>query len=193
MPFPDQMLTLLCHPLTPAPMVRSVEAGVSRSADGCLVFFYRLCGDMARLLIPPPQSETRNDGLWEHTCCEAFVAVAGDTNYREFNFSPSGQWAAYAFSGYRQPLACAVLTQPPQISTLVSAGRLELTAVISSDILPQAATAAGLQIGLSAVIESTDTVEGCRSYWALKHPAVRPDFHHREAFVLDFPAAQQLV
>lgn len=170
-------------------MVRSVEAGVSRSPGGGLVFFYRLCGDMARLLIPPPQSETRNDGLWEHTCFEAFIAVAGKPAYREFNFSPSGQWAAYAFSGYRQPEAAPFSTQPLQISTRLSAGRLELTAVISGDILPRAATAAGLQIGLSAVIESTDTVEGCRSYWALKHPAARPDFHHRDAFVLEFPAA----
>jgi hypothetical protein len=193
MPLPDHKPALLCHPLTPAPMVRSVEAGVSRSADGCLVFFYRLCGDMARLLIPTPQTTTRNDGLWEHTCFEAFVAVAGNTAYREFNFSPSGQWAAYAFSGYRQPEASPVLTQPPQISILLTAGRLELTSVISGDILPLAPTAPELQIGLSAIIESTDTLEGCRSYWALRHPAARPDFHHRDSFVLEFPAAKRLI
>jgi len=148
---------------------------------------------MARLLIPKPPSETRSDGLWEHTCFEAFVAVAGNSAYREFNFSPSGQWAAYAFYGYRQPEATPFSIQPPQISTRLSAGRLELTALIAGDSLLYSTATGSLQIGLSAVIESTDTVEGCRSYWALRHPAARPDFHHRDAFVLEFPAAWPLI
>lgn len=186
---PDHKSVLLCHPLTPAPMVRNVEAGVSRSPDGGLVFFYRLFGDMARLLIPATQTETRTDGLWEHTCFEAFIAVAGNPAYREFNFSPSGQWAVYAFSGYRQPEATSFSIQPPQISIHLTAGRLDLTALIAGNCLPYSAATGSLQIGLSAVIENTDTVEGCRSYWALKHPAARPDFHHRDAFVLELPAA----
>ncbi len=41
-----------------------------------------------------------------------------------------------------------------------------------------------LRLALSAVIEETD---GRLSYWALAHPAAKPDFHHAEAFVLSLP------
>ena len=39
-----------------------------------------------------------------------------------------------------------------------------------------------LKLGLSAVIEGAD---GGLSYWALRHPPGKPDFHHPEAFVLE--------
>ena len=174
-------------------MVRAVEVGVSRTPDGGLEFFYRLSGDMARLLIPSPHAGDRSDGLWEHTCFEAFITVGDDTAYREFNFSPSGQWAAYVFSDYRQPEENPLLEKVPQISTRLSAGRLELIAVIASNALPRSASTAQLRIGLSAVVESTDTIDGNRSYWALHHPAGRPDFHHRDAFVLELPAVSHSV
>ena len=38
--------------------------------------------------------------------------------------------------------------------------------------------------GLSAVIE---TIDGAISYWALAHPAEKPDFHHPDSFVLTLP------
>jgi hypothetical protein len=41
------------------------------------------------------------------------------------------------------------------------------------------------QIGLTAVIE---TATGEKSYWALHHPAEKPDFHHRGGFALSLPA-----
>jgi hypothetical protein len=34
---------------------------------------------------------------------------------------------------------------------------------------------------LSAVIEAAD---GTISYWALKHPSDRPDFHHADSFAI---------
>jgi hypothetical protein len=39
-----------------------------------------------------------------------------------------------------------------------------------------------LFLGLSTVIED-DT--GTLSYWALKHPSGKPDFHHPDAFALE--------
>lgn len=83
-------------------MIHSLAADVERTPDGGLVFSYRLQGDMARLRIPAGVAG-RGDRLWEQTCFEAFIAPRGATAYVEFNFSPSGQWAAYAFSDYRQP------------------------------------------------------------------------------------------
>ena len=183
MPSDDYPLTLLCHPATPAPVVRAIEAGASMRADGGLSLAFRVWGDMARLLIPMTGASERTDLLWEHTCFEAFVAGAGDSAYREYNFSPCGQWAAYAFSDYRQRDDSLVLIDAPQIVSRLHAGRFEIEALLAPGALP--ACAGGLKIGLAAVIEAADVVDGSHSYWALRHPALRPDFHHREAFTLE--------
>lgn len=182
MPQNDYPLTLLCHPATPAPVVRAIEAGATMHADGGLSLAFRVWGDMARLLIPMTGASERTDLLWEHTCFEAFVAGAGDSAYREFNFSPSGQWAAYAFSDYRQRDETLLPIEAPQIASRLFAGRLEVEAWLAPGGLP--ACAGGLQIGLAAVVEAADVVDGSHSYWALHHPAQRPDFHHRNAFTL---------
>lgn len=179
----DYPLTLLCHPATAAPVVRAIEARATIQPDGTLSIAYRLWGDMARLLIPEPHTPERTDSLWEHSCFEAFIGVAGETAYREFNFSPSGQWAAYAFSDYRERDETPAPIDAPLITTQRFAGRLELEARIAADALP--AGAAAYQIGLSAVVEAADIVDGSHSYWALSHRAERPDFHQRAAFSLE--------
>lgn len=181
----ELMLHLLCHPATPAPVVRTIEVHAARTADGGLQLVYRLRGDMARLLIPEPEAPTYADALWEHTCFEAFVAVVGQRAYHEFNFSPAGQWAAYAFSDYRQRDPTRTLPVPPPIAARLSAGRLELEAAIPAAMLPPGANAATWQIGLSAVVEARDIVDGSHSYWALRHAAALPDFHHRTGFALE--------
>lgn len=173
-------------------MVRAVQATAARTPDGGLVFCYQISGDMVRLRIPMPQAQSRSDGLWEHTCCEAFVAVAGDPAYREFNFSPSGQWAAYAFSDYRRLRQSSAATANPSISASLTEGRLQLTATLAAELLPPGAAAMALQIGLAVVIESSDTVAGERSYWALRHAAGPADFHRRDTFMLELPAGETL-
>ena len=74
----------------------------------------------------------------------------------------------------------------PRIDVRVSAGRLELVAVIARAELPTGDTP--LQIGLSAVVESADTVDGERSYWALRHATGAPDFHRRDGFIVELSA-----
>lgn len=184
--FPSEFtLSLVRHPATPAPVVRSLEAHAACAADGSLEIAYCLRGDMVRLLIPEPQPPGCADGLWEHTCFEVFVGVAGEPGYHEFNFSPSGKWAAYAFGNYRQLEETRSLSVPPQIKTRLSAGRLEVEARIVSSVLPRSPDAARFQIGLCAVIEAIDVLDGSHSYWALHHPAALPDFHHRDGFTLE--------
>lgn len=187
----DYPLTLLCHPATPAPVVRAVEASAMMRADGGLTLAFRVWGDMARLLIPMTGASERTELLWEHTCFEAFVAGAIEPAYREFNFSPSGQWAAYAFSDYRQRDDALVLSEAPQITCSLFAGRLEIEARLAQEGLPD--SDGGLQIGLAAVIEAADVVDGSHSYWALHHPALRPDFHHRQAFTLELSGPRNSV
>ena len=53
-------------------------------------------------------------------------------------------------------------TSPPHVDATVPAGR-------------------SLRLGLSAVVEEYD---GMLSYWALRHPPGKPDFHHAAAFAL---------
>ena len=184
--FPTEFaLTLLRHPATPAPIVRVIEVHAARTADGHLELAYCLRGDMARLLIPEPGTRGDADELWQHTCFEAFVGVAGEASYREFNFSPAGQWAIYAFADYRQSDETLGRVTAPQIRARLTAGRLELEAVIPPSALPPMAIGATLQIGLAAVVEAADTIDGSHSYWALRHPAALPDFHHRDGFALE--------
>lgn len=180
-------LSLLHHPATPAPVVRTIEAHAAWTDEGQLELAYRLRGDMSRLSLPEPDRFGRADGLWEHTCFEAFVGLVGDTAYREFNFSPSGQWASYSFSDYRRPDECPLVVPPPEFSVRSTAGRLEVVVRLAAEALP-IADGSALQLGLAAVVESIDTVDGSFSYWALRHPEALPDFHHRNGFALELPA-----
>jgi hypothetical protein len=116
--------------------------------------------------------------LWQHTCFEAFIRSAESPAYREFNFAPSGQWQAYAFSEYR----VGGLLEPaadPLIECAVEPGRLTLTATISAADLPPGSL---LRIGLSAVVKNA---AGDLSYWALLHAAGKSDFHHPDTFALE--------
>ena len=97
--------------------------------------------------------------------------------YREFNFSPSGEWAAYAFRGYRDGDELDI-ELAPEIVLRQTGDRLELDAEICKDLLPPGRR---LRLGLSAVVEDAD---GVLSYWALRHPARKPDFHYTDAFAL---------
>jgi hypothetical protein len=174
--------SLTCNAATAYSAVRTLHVKIESLPQGALHLSYELTGDLSKIRIPAPQPSIASDGLWEHTCFEVFVAVEGEASYHEFNFSPSGQWAAYAFSDYRVRSAWTV-SQAPAISFTPTNGYLLLEAVIVAADLPQNIAGKPLQLGLTAVIEAND---GSRSYWALHHPETRPDFHHRAGFILLF-------
>jgi hypothetical protein len=175
----DRLLT--CHPQTPSRWVRAVRAHLSQADDGGLAISYSLEGELSHLCLPAQAPPSRVNGLWQHTCFEAFVAVKGAPTYREFNFAPSGQWAAYAFRAYRDgaPLSQA---SDPQIKLRTSGDQLELDALIPRECLPPISLNARLLLALSAVIEEQG---GVFCYWALTHPSTRPDFHHPDSFLLE--------
>jgi hypothetical protein len=171
---------LVCHADKVSTAVRNLQVKVEKQPPGNLRLTYKLSGNLAQIRIPAPKPPVATDGLWEHTCFEVFVSMEGEAGYHEFNFSPSGQWAAYAFSDYRVRSAWSV-SQVPAISFAQTNGHLLLEAVIATADLPQNIAGKPLQLGLAAVVEAND---GSRSYWALHHPEVRPDFHHRAGFIL---------
>ncbi|THF54889.1 DOMON-like domain-containing protein [Pseudothauera rhizosphaerae] len=175
-------LELLTHPAAAAGVVGRIGVEVDRAADGTLLLAYTLAHD-GRLRVPPAALPGPADGLWAHTCCEAFVAVAGEPGYREFNFSPSGQWAVYDFADYRERIDAIAPPATPLIESDAACDRLQLAARIPAALLPAAAPGRLLMLGLTAVAEDAD---GRLQYWALRHPAPRPDFHDRRGFALAF-------
>lgn len=160
------------------PLALSVDLAWLQGAHGLQLHLrYTVKGDMDHLRLPTPVAPGPADGLWQHTCFEAFVGMAGQAAYREFNFSPSGQWAAYHFHDQRQrdrAAEAAALPLQPGISLCPADTGLTLLATLPLHALP--APGLAWELGLSAVIE---TQGGQLSYWALRHPGQRPDFHHR--------------
>jgi len=144
---------------------------------GGLVLNFSLEGDLSGLRIPETRPSRRADGLWRHTCFEAFVMAGEGPGYREFNFSPSGEWASYDFCGYRDG-GKPVAAPGPVITVRRDGERLELDAEIRPQSLPPGRS---LRLGLSAVVEDA---RGELTYWALRHPEDKPDFHHSNAFTL---------
>jgi len=176
----EHSLHLKCHPSARPSAVRSIGVLVRRPADAELRVIFHLDGDLRRIRVPPPGAPRIAAQLWRHTCFEAFIAKEGHPAYHEFNFAPSGEWAAYAFSGYRNGGRLANEEMRPLIEVRSSRSRLELESVIRLDSLSAVHPRATLRVGLSAVIEDGD----CLSYWALRHPADKPDFHDADGFTL---------
>jgi hypothetical protein len=92
------MPELVAHPQSRSGPVRRVSAHASRTTEGGLALAYSIEGEMARVSVAAPRPARIGYKLWRHTCCEVFVGAPGAERYYEFNFSPSGEWAAYAFS-----------------------------------------------------------------------------------------------
>jgi hypothetical protein len=167
--------TLTCHPQTPSQAIRKIDVVVGETKSGGLMLSFCLVGDISGLSIPESRSPRRADHLWRHTCFEAFVMEGEGPEYREFNFSPSGEWAVYAFRGYRNGRVLENKLSPV-IEVHEAMDRLELGAEICQGLLPHGRP---LRLGLTAIVEDAS---GKLSYWALRHPPGKPDFHHTDGF-----------
>ena len=125
-----------------------------------------------------PASAQRKDKLWEHTCFEIFVGQHGMTNYREINLSPAGDWNVYSFSGYREEMKQDNYFEAlPFEVKIMSDQELKLEIKIDLKMLQDSSD---IDVGLSAVLELNN---GEKSYWAVNHPGVVPDFHAREGWI----------
>jgi hypothetical protein len=172
-------LNLVPHPSTPPaePQFKlwaSVDHAASFGATATTNIWFGVGAPASRFVIPETPEQRRADGLWKRTCFEAFLRAEGEDGYREWNFAPSGQWAAYVFASYREGMVPAEVAAPPYIRMEDNFTWWALGATIGVD------AALTWQLGLSAVLEEQD---GTKSYWALTHPSDRPDFHHPDCFV----------
>ena len=171
-------LTLHPHAATPPadPPFRvwaSAELAASFGAMATLNLWFSVGAPADRFVLPASDATDRRDELWKTTCFEAFLKADGEEGYREWNFAPSGDWAAYDFTGRREGMTEADVGAAPYIRVEDNLTWWTLGATIAVE----AGQVWGL--GLTAVL---DEKGGAKSYWALKHGADAPDFHHPDCF-----------
>jgi hypothetical protein len=168
---------LIAHPKVPrVPLQITVEATVTCFSNGAVECRYDLKGALSDCVLPVYSHLYRADGLWQHTCFEAFVAEPSARGYHEFNWSPCGGYATYSFSDYRVKRAVIDGVVP-----LMTTTRSESQAAVIVRLRAGAWPDLPLEVGLSAVIEAVD---GGLHYFAVHHPVNRPDFHDRRGFSL---------
>jgi hypothetical protein len=160
------MHALMLHRTCDLGPIRGVTASVTATEHGCEAEF-RLDGRVSDIILPSPAAWQRRDNLWQTTCFEIFWQPIGGTYYREFNLSPSGQWAAYDFDSFREGMRDAPVGTIA-LACSHDANGLVLSASIAAD-LPSPA-----QIALNAIVEHRD---GGKQYWALAFPPGPPEFH----------------
>lgn len=170
---------LVAHPTFQPGAVRGISVRWAELPANRLMLRYMVEG-CSQLVVPPFKGRGRGDELWKTTCFELFL-YDGQGRYREFNFSPSGQWAAYELSGYRVAAGDFQPRQAPEIKHEAGDNLFVLTVFLDQRDLAGAELA-----GLAAVIEE----QGARpSYWALEHGGLQPDFHAPAGFKLTLPGA----
>ena len=161
------------------PAVSALLATIRALPDGGIRLEFALEGRIEALRVPTADAPPPGP-LWQHTCFEAFISAPEMENYREYNFSPAGQWAASEFLNYRE-MGRSLGEENPVLLSVTSdrhKDRLTLMVEIPPVLLPSSPV---LRLGLAAVIERED---GSLEYWAVHHPAERPDFHHADGWTL---------
>ena len=177
-------LALRLHPTCAAGPLRAVSVSGALHVGGRITLDYLLQGELLQLSLPPPaRSPQRRDELWRHSCLELFAQRDAAVEYVEFNFSPSGDWAAYRFASYRrgqstfaqQPVGITLHPLGPGQLRIQACAQLSTTAQISAPAVPLQRW----RLGLAAVVEAND---GSLGYWALRHAGAKPDFHAADNF-----------
>ena len=101
--------TRILHPHGTTPCTAKVKIKVLKNR-----WIFKITAPQKWLTIPFGKSNDRRDFLWQSTCLECFIFDRDSENYVEYNFSPNGAWALYAFDSYRKN-AENPQSPPPQI------------------------------------------------------------------------------
>ncbi len=187
------LVSLVPHPDSEKGAVSAIDVDIGRMGGHRLGLEFRIAANFRQLEWPrPPLPEARGDmfrdELWRHTCFEAFLKVEDAREYHEFNLSPSGEWAAYRFSAYREGMERARIRPPRVEADQHGFGPTRtVKAILPLGQLGALAAHEPWRIGLSAVVEERN---GRRTFWALRHPPGKPDFHHADCFALQLAPAR---
>ena len=165
------------HPATPPAdpfrLWATVDYAGSFGAVATCNIWFGIAAPLQRFHVPDSDQPDRRGELWKTTCFEAFVQREGEGAYREYNFAPSGDWAAYDFTGRREGMTEAHLANPPYVRLEDNLTWWGFGATFTVEAGRRWA------LGLSAVIEEAG---GTKSYWALAHGSETPDFHDPACF-----------
>lgn len=202
------------HPATPARAVPTVFVTCMWRNAGEWGLDFMVGAPPAALRVPAAiEYAARRDGLWNSTCFELFVLDPAGGAYLEFNFSPSGEWAAYQFDGYRAGMRDLEVTAPQifnmdpayfqvqmarkfrgmgmdedTIRSMARPPALAARIVPTHLVLNVTLEHPGLWPGKACHVGLSAVIEeadGTKSYWALAHPPGKPDFHHGDGFALE--------
>jgi len=171
------------HPTTPPTISglkvwATVEHAASLAAVATTNIWFGIGAPADKFVIPEVVAPSRVADLWKTTCFEAFLRALGEDSYREWNFAPSGEWAAYDFSSTRAGMTEAEAADPYiRMEDNLTWWGLGASVAVPADT--------NWELGLSAVLEEKN---GTKSYWALVHPSMeKPDFHDPGCFVAHLP------
>lgn len=172
--------------LEPHPAALPAQASAITGSVRLLPHWLRLrwkVEDAGRVIVPPFAGKGRADGLWQRTCFELFLRAPGAQGYVELNLSPSEQWAAYDFTGYRAGMAGRAMPRDPECTVRRGGKVLIFDAAVPLAGLPPLPW----DLGISAVIEEEG---GVKSLWALRHAEGKADFHAPACFAARLAAPQ---
>ena len=176
-------IKLMSHPNTAQPSAPiSVVAFLNRCNTKVMIE-YVLTGDMKEFSIPAVSlNPSRVDGLWCHTCFEAFMRFEDSEAYYELNASPTDDWNLYSSSGYHQDrIADDRINYIFQESHFSEGIYRKVIHVDFANIFPADLNKLDLHMGITAVLEDRNQN---LSYWAHTHCDTRPNFHMLESFSL---------
>jgi hypothetical protein len=156
---------------------------IARGAEA-IAINYQIAGKCAALDLPEVTGvRERRNFLWKATCFELFIKEMDAEEYLEINLSPAGHWNIYRFDGYRTGMreemrivAPAVHVDDKKPDAWNISTEIHINSILTASLPIQP-----IQVAVSVVIK---TVMGHISHWALTHPGVEPDFHHRDNFVI---------
>lgn len=122
-------------------------------------------------------SRKRAFGLWEKTCFEIFLKKQNSTEYIEFNFSADMEWSCFHFDDYKEGMKDY---QGVKIEDLIfDPKNCTFKATWKFDSLDES-----FDCGITTIIQTKDLK---KSFWALKHANLTPDFHDFRSFTLPSP------
>jgi len=177
---------LMAHSRDRPGPVRALSASGALHRSGVLALEFQVAAELRELrFVPAACHARRSDELWRQTCFELFAARDDEPAYCEFNFTPSGEWAAYVFADYRRDRRDAAQDRI-DVSTQAAAGgplrlraHMNLAAALGLDA--RALALASWRLNCAAIIEDN---AGALSYWAVRHSGAQPDFHDRAGFAI---------
>ncbi len=163
----------------------TVEVGIARTCE-FIQLDYRVRDPLQRVLLPQDDPQ-RGPELWQNTCFELFARLPGQNEYWEWNFSPDAQSNFFCFTAYRNR---EHLLEPSgngiELQRFFHEGNdlrlsLRLGPPPGETLKWIWATMTPLELSPTLVLKYKD---GSLGYWASRHPAPQPDFHHAGNFVI---------